>query len=110
MAIEALADTWKGFVEINADLSGVPRGLGDRELLVAFIEERTSNSVRNGLATEVTFSFPNPHSLVVLDNGMGPKNGRPGLGTKLLDASSKSWSLTPREQGGSRLSVNLKPT
>lgn len=114
-----LVRRWEGVVDVH--VGSVPRALTPfdhpwDDTVVDVVTEGLTNAVRHGLATAVDVSI---HTLgaedgvpriavTVVDNGVGPRAGSPGLGTHLLDTVSPgSWSLEPGETGGSRLTVTL---
>ncbi len=107
-ALKQLEQTWAGFADLEIRLTGLKVPTAKQDLVFALIEEGVSNAVRHGLANQIFVQFQEPNFLVVEDNGMGPKSGKPGLGTKLLTAGSSNWSLAALDQGGSRLTVELK--
>jgi signal transduction histidine kinase len=105
-SLAELEQTWEGFANLTIKLSGLKVSTAKQELVFALIEEGVSNAVRHGLASEIDLRFEKPNILLIEDNGMGPTKGKPGLGSKLMSASG-SWSLTPREEGGASLSIEL---
>jgi hypothetical protein len=46
--------------------------------------------------------------ITVIDNGVGSRNGNPGLGSALFADHDPNWSLLPLESGGSKLSVKIE--
>lgn len=76
------------------------------------VEEAVGNACRHGLADEVSVSvYPVAGPAIrfdVDDNGSGPTNGAPGLGTAMLAGISRGRvSLLTRAEGGARLTVEL---
>ena len=75
------------------------------------VEESFSNALRHGLATEATIvlnSSATEISLTVIDNGIGPRAGDPGLGSSLFNSiAGSNWSLS-RGPDGVGAALNLK--
>jgi signal transduction histidine kinase len=76
------------------------------------VEEAVANACRHGLAESVMIraSWEEGPAIrfVIDDDGSGPTGGTPGLGTAMLAGISRGdLALTPRPEGGSRLSVVL---
>lgn len=76
------------------------------------VEEALGNACRHGLADEVTVSvYPVGGPAIrfdIDDNGSGPANGAPGLGTAMLAGISRGRvALLTRAEGGARLTVEL---
>ena len=107
---------WDGFVDVQFQFE---TGIEDwmekpNSLIYETVSECVSNSLRHGKANQVLIRFArgktNPGSLqiVVEDNGFGPRNGKPGLGTKLIASASRGiWKLEPMSGGGSKLSCEI---
>jgi signal transduction histidine kinase len=111
-----LISLWSGFVSIDLSKSISTVDLSNEETKAIFqvVSEAVSNSVRHGLAKnlKVTIqkadSASNQMEVVVEDDGLGPRSGKPGLGTELLNATSgTNWSLTGGKMGGSVLRVRI---
>lgn len=67
------------------------------QILDQLLNELTANAHRHGLATKVEISLAiveNNLVLRVIDNGIGPRQGLPGLGTALLNAATAGrWEI-----------------
>jgi anti-sigma regulatory factor (Ser/Thr protein kinase) len=77
------------------------------------VREALSNAYRHGSATAVgivaTEERGGAATLDVVDNGYGPRDGDPGLGSVLLDQWTESdWTLESTTGGGARLVAHLK--
>lgn len=105
-AIDRLIDTWGGFTKINIDNSIHQTAEDKNSTVFAIIEEGVANAFKHGLATEVWVSIDN-NELSIVDNGLGPKTNKPGVGTKILNSLSTDWDLSPHPNGGSVLRVKL---
>lgn len=71
--------------------------------------EAVTNAVRHGMATEICIILTSD-VLEVTDNGTGPRNGSPGMGSALFSSlgDDEIWSLTPGTTAGSHLRVPLR--
>jgi signal transduction histidine kinase len=104
---------WQGFVEIESlvDSSANDLSVRDRVFILQVIEEAIANSVRHGLSKNIRVALAinaGRPTVEVSDDGIGPRDGRPGLGSNFFDSVSKgSWSLEPLPAGGSKLTVTL---
>jgi len=117
--LEELRTRWQGFVTVDLLLQLDPQALSARQgdRCVQVVNEAVVNAVRHGLASRVDVTLrtgvPNFSGAVgvhvlVEDDGIGPRDGRPGLGaTYFAAASAGEWSLVAGESGGSLLTVHL---
>lgn len=109
--LDRLKSRWRGFIEITLDISPdeIPTDVQGEVYLV--IEEAVQNSHRHGLADrcEVAVSCEaDGLTITVIDNGVGSRNGNPGLGSALFADHDPNWSLLPLDSGGSKLSVKIE--
>ena len=103
---ESVQDTiakWKGFAEI--EISGIENA-PDSLVIAEIIDEAVYNAFRHGRANSVKISFED-NQLVIADNGIGPTNGSPGIGTQVLNSETKDWQLVAGQDGGSELKITL---
>lgn len=107
--LQRLESTWSGFAKLEIDLGTKSFPQEKSSLVFALIEEGVSNAFRHGLADHVKVTFQTPSTLIVIDNGLGPKVGKPGSGAALFAVASSSWILKPGPSGGSRLEIDLLP-
>lgn len=101
---EATVELWRGVIQVelsmhdNETWRSTELGLIDR-----IINELVGNAHRHGLATSITIDVrlePTLINVIAEDNGTGPRNGSPGLGSALLTASTQGhWSRAARTQG-----------
>ena len=68
------------------------------------VEEGISNAIRHGRARKVEVRIDvlenREIDVHILDDGHGPQNGTPSLGSALLNQASKgNWSLKAKEKG-----------
>lgn len=112
-----IVERWRGFVDITlgVDCTDLPPGSGDQvERVVA---EAVTNAVRHGLASTVAIAVTamatddaaaGPCMVTAVDNGVGPRNGRPGTGQHYFRVvSAGKWTLTACPGGGSQLTVPI---
>ncbi len=111
MQLDALIHRWNGFVDIDLECDESIRDQNVVRQVILVVTEGLSNAVRHGLASKVAISVQHSHDGIVIDlrdNGIGPRSGSPGLGTRFFDsASGSNWSITQIEDGGSQLVVRL---
>lgn len=111
--LEDLVSRWAGFIALGVAVDDVARGLvgTDRDRVAQVVEEAVVNAVRHGLATSaqiVVATSARGVEVTVTDDGIGPRDGRPGLGSTFFDlASAGAWSLAAGEQGGALLTVQV---
>lgn len=117
--LAALIRRWDGFIAISLhlDLDGpgsmpeVPIGAGSEGRIVQVVSEAVVNAFRHGLARTAAVEIrevPDGVEVVVVDDGIGPRDGAPGLGSASFDAASAgAWSLRPGAEGGSVLRLLL---
>jgi len=108
--INSVRMQWEGLVKLDIEISP------DVELLTMdaglvndasqAVNEIISNSVRHGFASKIRISIfmggSNKLVITSLDDGLGPRNGIPGLGSFLFDSlCGGNWSLSAAIGGGS---------
>lgn len=118
---------WSGLCDIRVDVDpGLTPIPGRRARDVGrVVEEGLSNAIRHGGAQVIEVRIVPAQDGILIevrDNGCGPGEGSPGLGSALLDSVSSSWALRalttvpPRappgtggaaEPGGAHLRVTL---
>lgn len=114
MEIADIAYRWKAIVDIGFNVN---TNLGsnyqfDIEVMSQLINEGITNAVRHGIASEIEILVETSSygcKLTILDNGIGPRKSRPGLGSHLFTSVAGSrWSLQQRPEGGSILEVEVR--
>lgn len=103
---------WSGLCTIDIHID---QGLQDVSGRMArdvgrVVEEGLSNAIRHGGAGSIRVAVSRDGEdvqVVIDDDGTGPIQVIPGLGSSLLDSVSAHWSLTPRSPGA-RLEVTLQ--
>lgn len=68
------------------------------------VEEGISNAIRHGRAKKIQINVkrdnPDSISVEILDNGIGPQNGQPSMGSALIgQASGGNWRLQLTDKG-----------
>jgi len=104
---------WQGFVAVRVECAPevleVSSALQERAEQV--LSEAVVNAARHGLATSVKADITASGSVLavrVVDDGVGPRDGAPGLGSAYFaTASGGEWSLAAGEDGGSILVLRV---
>ena len=102
-SVQKTVNKWQGFAEITVTDLETDK---DPVVLGELIDEAVSNAFRHGKANEVVISLKD-NQLTVIDNGIGPTKGKPGIGSQLLNSASREWELSPGVDGGSVLTVRF---
>ena len=102
--VQRKVELWGSLCEFTVTVEGDGQTLDSLSDTVGrIVEEGVSNAIRHGQATQIDIrvSLADTKCRVELtDNGSGPGNGKPGVGSALLHQSSGGdWSLTGLEQG-----------
>jgi signal transduction histidine kinase len=104
---------WQGFVEIQSSVDNAVEALPirDRILTLQVIDEAIANAVRHGLSKSIQVDVKivsGRPSIEVIDDGIGPRDGKSGLGSAFFESvSAGNWSLTQQPNGGSKLTVKF---
>jgi hypothetical protein len=105
---------WEGILSTELVLSSSDEDVSkiDTRNIIHVVEEAFSNALRHGLATEATVLLVPTNSgvsLTVIDNGIGPRDGSPGLGSSLFNSiAGSNWSLTRGPDGvGTQLNLQI---
>lgn len=105
--IERLRNDWGGLVEFTFLVEPILTQDREIEVIYEILNEATANAVRHGFASRISIVITSHLSIEVVDNGTGPRDGRPGLGSRYFDSVSESWEITPTPVG-SKLLINLR--
>ena len=105
---------WRGLCQVSAHIDPEVADLRGPVAMAAgrIVEEAVGNACRHGLAESVSITVQSVDGPALRfdidDNGTGPMNGAPGLGTAMLAGISRGQvSLLARPGGGARLTVML---
>jgi hypothetical protein len=109
-----LLKMWDGVLKTELNIAGSDEFVSatDTRNIIHIVEECFSNSLRHGLATEATIILITTGtgiSLSVIDNGLGPRDGLPGLGSSLFNSiAGSNWSLVRGPDGiGTQLNLQI---
>lgn len=109
----ALTNRWQGLVSVNVT-SVLPVDMRPEDVAACVLvtEEGITNAVRHGLASTINIALAGSRdfwTLTITDNGVGPRNGRPSLGTLTLNQiAGQAWSLVANNSGlGSVLTAHI---
>ncbi len=113
--ISRIEKAWRPVLDIQLSLEAPRNGATHNargELIQGVLDEGISNAVRHGLATQVRVVISENAtgiSISIDDNGLGPRQGQPGLGSFFLTAIPGSeWTLnTSTSLGGACLRIQL---
>lgn len=108
--LQEIKSRWDGFIAIDYSINtSIPKN--QKKRIQQILEEAISNAVRHGHAESIKILISETGAnifLSVTDEGFGPREGKPGLGTSLFETSSSGrWKLEAVDGGGSRLVVLL---
>ena len=105
---------WEGILSTELVLASSDEEVSkiDTRNIIHVVEEAFSNALRHGRATEATILLIPTNSgisLTVIDNGIGPRDGSPGLGSSLFNSiAGSNWSLTRGPDGvGAQLNLQI---
>ena len=96
------ATKWDGLLSIHLNIEVADSQLSQiqKRAVGTALEEAFANALRHGLAKEVEIKIYQDGlgiTVAVLDDGVGPRNTPPGLGSRLYDAvATRGWSLQHR--------------
>ena len=112
-AIDQVTKLWQGIAKITVAITQPISLLPSSRItdICLLVEEGVANAMRHGSANTVEITLA-PRAdgnieLTIVDDGVGPTGGSPGLGSTIFNqASTMPWTLTPRTSGsGSVLEV-----
>jgi signal transduction histidine kinase len=101
---ESLLAQWSGIVEINLEFlpSEMVLTQDTWSLVSGVVEEGVANAVRHGFASSVKVSVLHTDSdliITIRDDGTGPRQGPPGIGSAFYSAISNDWVLKDTGSG-----------
>ena len=112
--VEFAVDKWQGLLKVKTDIEDLDAKLSfvQKRAIGAVVEEALANALRHGFAKEVDiriYQGKTGISIDVIDDGIGPRMQKPGLGTRLYDlVAINGWSLQYRLDGlGSILELRI---
>jgi hypothetical protein len=95
---ESILAQWSGLVDLSFEILPLDMVLTQEtwSLVSGVVEEGVANAVRHGFASTVKISFVSTDSDVIIsirDDGTGPRQGIPGIGSAFFTAISDDWIL-----------------
>jgi two-component sensor histidine kinase len=112
--VAKINDQWLGFIKISWNLDKEVKNLETRQriILIQVVDEAISNAVRHGLAKNVfvcaEVAAKQEIILEVIDDGIGPRDGKAGLGSTFFKSVSKgNWKLEQEASGGTKLTLQF---
>ena len=112
--IKNLTDSWSALLLTSLVFNGSDDQFSETECRAALlcIEEGLANALHHGYASDVTISVTTTkatHVISLIDNGIGPRDGTPGLGSSLFSSIAGSkWSLSRGPEGiGAELNLQV---
>lgn len=114
--LDQIRKNWNGLISLTLDshaLTGLSLSAATQEDLTNAVNEAITNAVRHGRAQHVDVSLAVASGLITLtctDDGEGPTEGSPGLGSTLFDSISQGvWELRAQAPHGSKLVMSIAP-
>jgi hypothetical protein len=110
---ETTKELWRGVISVDFTINNkLPWRHNELGLLDRIVNELISNAHRHGLASSISIQLqiePQTIEIIAEDNGVGPRNGAPGLGSILLIASTEGkWSREASVGGtGTRVQASI---
>lgn len=97
--IRSLERDWSGLVQLSFAIS--PAQLSQKQLedVRDVLNEGVANAVRHGFASRISVTLGAGPEITITDNGTGPRDGAPSLGSAYFDSISKDWELSPTIAG-----------
>lgn len=111
--LRQLVEQWGAFakISIDADFDTEQLPADKGRLVIQVVEEGVANAIRHGLANRVKVKLCGDGEKLrvsVQDNGLGPRTGKPGLGSELFQAASpNNWRISTSPEGGAVLHLSL---
>jgi signal transduction histidine kinase len=109
--MEVLTSSWDQLVTIHLLIDAqVAQSDQSVEATVQVTREAIVNCVRHGLADEISIEisdFGSLRKISVSDNGIGPRTGNPGLGSKIFESLCLNHELSRLPAGGSAFQATL---
>jgi signal transduction histidine kinase len=95
---DSILTQWSGLVDLNLEFLPAEMVLTQEPwtLVSGVVEEGVANAIRHGFASSVKISIVSTGSDVIIsiqDDGTGPRQGPPGIGSAFYSAISSEWIL-----------------
>lgn len=112
--VDFAAGKWEGLLVVRSTIADLDSQLSSlqKRAIGATLEEALANALRHGFAKKVEIIIYQSDTGIVidvLDDGVGPRLDKPGLGSRLYDSiAAKGWSLQYRlDNVGSILKLKI---
>jgi anti-sigma regulatory factor (Ser/Thr protein kinase) len=112
--LDEVTQRWRGLADLEIALDATLATLTDdvAERVVNIVVEAITNAMRHGVAQRIVVAVDPSRdggvTIVVTDDGFGPRRGKPGTGSRYLDiVTAGHWTLTTVPEGGARLTARL---
>lgn len=112
--ITKLIDSWDTLLLTSLVFSGNDEQFSINEIRAILLctEEGLANALHHGHASEVAINIATTqgmHAISLVDNGIGPRAGDPGLGSSLFNSiAGSNWSLSRGPAGiGAKLNLQI---
>ena len=92
--IHSLERDWGGLVRFSFAISPVELSQKQLEDVREVMNEGVANAVRHGFASRISVTLGVGPEITITDDGTGPRDGVPGLGSTYFDSISKDWELS----------------
>ena len=97
--IRSLERDWGGLVKFSFAVSPAQLSQNQLEAVREVMNEGVANAVRHGFASRISVTLGEGPEITITDDGTGPRDGVPGLGSTYLDSVSKDWELSATSAG-----------
>jgi len=97
--IRSLERDWGGLVKFSFAISPAQLSQNQLEAAREVMNEGVANAVRHGFASRISVTLGEGPEITITDDGTGPRDGVPGLGSTYFDSVSKDWKLSATSAG-----------
>ncbi len=97
--IRTLEKDWGGLVKFSFAITPSLLSQQQLEAVREVMNEGVANAVRHGFASRISVTLGAGPEITITDDGTGPRDGVPGLGTTYFDSVSTNWELAATESG-----------
>lgn len=97
--IRSLERDWGGLVKLTFAISPAQLSQNQLEAVREVMNEGVANAVRHGFASRISVTLGEGPEITITDDGTGPRDGVPGLGSTYFDSVSKDWELSATSAG-----------
>lgn len=97
--LAGLEKDWGGLIRLSFAVTPAVLSLTQLEAVREVLNEGVANAVRHGFASRITVMVGEGPEVTVTDDGTGPRDGVPGLGSTYFDSVSKDWELSNTGSG-----------